>query len=55
MSQNQFLCVINVESSRKALMNEQEFKHIAQELQGDLLLIARKILGDEEDTLEETK
>lgn len=49
MSQIDYLCVINVESSRKTLMNEQEFKHIAQELQGDLLLIARKIIGDEEE------
>lgn len=30
-------------------MNEQEFKHITRELQPDLLLIARKIIGDEEE------
>ena len=30
-------------------MNEQEFKHITRELQPALLLIARKIIGDEED------
>lgn len=30
-------------------MNEKEFKHIAHELQPDLLPIARKIIGDEEE------
>ena len=30
-------------------MNEQEFKHITHELQPALLLIARKIIGDEEE------
>ena len=30
-------------------MNEQEFKHITHELQPTLLLIARKIIGDEEE------
>lgn len=30
-------------------MNEQEFKHITRELQPALLLVARKIIGDEEE------
>ena len=30
-------------------MNEQEFRHITREMQPALILIARKIIGDEED------
>ena len=32
-------------------MNEQEFRHITCEMQPALILIARKIIGDEEDVM----